>query len=469
MKSANTLAKSIAIAVIAAMVDAPYTVLAAAEPALTDTPVATQATLVTSPEPTRTLSLIDCFNRADKYNKEILSNTWNLAMAKANIRIAGAIPNPQFEFLTGFGSFYSQELGGQNSSIQWIQDIQTAGKRSKKIDLARANYGFSQLQLEALKFDVHNRVRRAFAEQAAAEAYDDLIQAEKAVGTKLLSVAKKRFAAGKAPQTEELQAELNVSQFDTQQNQAQIRLQQDSAALAQLIGEIPAHVEVIDVKDNGLFQLSAEKTEIVPSPTEPPPRIDQLLTTAYDSRPDYKAAEQNVMVQRKALSLARAQRVPDIFIGAGYQWVALTAKQLPESPSIPNFWGSGVYLTATAETPVFYQHQGEIEQAVWTLRQAERQRDLVHCQLATDVVTAYNEVTVARANIFLFQKDLLPTASEVARVARRGYEVGATDLSTAIVAQQQYQQTLSSYFDAVVAYQNAWADLEKAVGVSLTL
>jgi phage-related minor tail protein len=35
--------------------------------------------------------------------------------------------------------------------------------------------------------------------------------------------------------------------------------------------------------------------------------------------------------------------------------------------------------------------------------------------------------------------------------------------------QQQYQQTLSSYFDAVVAYQNAWSDLERAVGVPLRL
>ena len=90
-------------------------------------------------------------------------------------------------------------------------------------------------------------------------------------------------------------------------------------------------------------------------------------------------------------------------------------------------------------------------------------------QIATDLVTAYNEVKVARANIFEYQKNLLPTASDVARIARRGYEVGATDLGTAIVAQQQYQQTLANYFDAVVAYQTAWADMERAVGVPLRL
>ena len=54
-------------------------------------------------------------------------------------------------------------------------------------------------------------------------------------------------------------------------------------------------------------------------------------------------------------------------------------------------------------------------------------------------------------------------------MSRRGYELGKTDLATAILAQQQYQQLLSSYFNAVVAYQNAWADLEQAIGVPVVL
>jgi outer membrane protein TolC len=116
---------------------------------------------------------------------------------------------------------------------------------------------------------------------------------------------------------------------------------------------------------------------------------------------------------------------------------------------------------------VFYQYQGEVAQARASLRQSERQVDLTRAQIAADVATAYSSVLVARANIIEFQNNLLPTASQVATIARRGYQVGATDLATAIVAQQQYQQILSNYFDSVVAYQNAWADLEKAVGIPL--
>jgi cobalt-zinc-cadmium efflux system outer membrane protein len=423
--------------------------------------------VVTSPAPTRTLSLATCFERAEHSNKEILSARWNLALGKAGITMAGAIPNPQFQLQEGFGPSFTSILTGQSEMIQWTQQFQTAGKRTKKIELAKANYGLADLQLEALRFDVHNRVRRAYAQVAADEAYAELIEAQRGVGVKLLAIADKRFRAGKAPQTEVLQAKLNVSQFDTQRNQAQIQLQQDSAGLALIIGEVPEHIEVIDVDDNGLFKLSAEKTDIVPTPANPPPSLERLLPTAYSSRPDLKVAEQQVFSSRRALTLARTRRIPDLFVGAGYQYAHFSPHQFQGLTPVPNTIGNGVYVTVTAENPILYQYQGEVHQAAGNLRLSERQEDLQKCQVSTDVATAYNEVIVARANIFLFQKNLLPTAADVARIARRGYEVGATDLATAIVAQQQYQQTLSSYFNSVVSYQNAWADLEKAVGAPL--
>ena len=133
----------------------------------------------------------------------------------------------------------------------------------------------------------------------------------------------------------------------------------------------------------------------------------------------------------------------------------------------PNWLGQGAFLNITAENPIFYQHQGEIAQALANLHNSERQVDLLKEQIATDVVLSYNSVKTATQNIFIFQTNLLPLAAKLAKIARLGYEVGGSDLTTAILAQQQYQQTLSNYFDAVVAYQNAWANLEKAVGAPL--
>jgi len=424
---------------------------------------------ITSPPVVRNFSLAACFDAADEKNREIVSAKWNLSIARAGIKIAGAIPNPQFLLQTGFGPSFTELYTGQTMLVQLTEQCLTAGKRGKRIALAHANYGLAEMQLDALRFDVHNRVRRAYAELAAAEAYEALVESQRAVGVKLLSIAQRRFDAGKASKSEVLQANLNVTQFDTQRNQAQGRLQQDSAALALIIGEKPAQVEVIDVDDNGLFKLSAEKTDIVPSPARMLPSLGGLLQAAFETRPDLKMANQQVFVNRRSLTLARAQRIPDLFVGGGYTFSTFAKSQPGALVPQPNWLGEGVQLTVTSENPIFYQHQGEVQQAIGVLRQSERQVDLLKCRIAADIVTAYNEVSVGKANLFVFQRELLPTANDVARLARRGYEVGQTDLATAIVAQQQYQQTLSSYFDAVVAYQNAWADLEKAVGAPLQL
>jgi outer membrane protein, heavy metal efflux system len=422
-----------------------------------------------SVSPERTISLKASFDKAIDSNKEVIAAKYSLPVAKAAIAIASAIPNPRFNLLYGFGPAFTIIIAGNPQQFGWQQQIQTAGKRGKQINVARANYRIAEFQIAALFFDVHNRVRRAYAQQAAAEAYAELIESERKVALELVNVAQRRFDAGKAARSEVLQAQLGVLQFDTQRIQAQTRLQQATAGLALIIGETPEHVEVIDVDDNGIFKLSTEKTDLVPPPAVALPTLQSLLPTGYAQRPDLKLAIQQAYSDRQALTLARAQRIPDLFVDSGYQFSTFKKNQ-----PFNLFDGTvhnqpGAYLNLNVQLPVYYQQQGEVAQAKSTWLQDFDQIEQLNWQIGTDIVTAYEEVAVARANISKFQKELIPAAAQVAKLARRGYEVGKRDLASAILAKQQYQQTLSAYFDAVVAYQNGWADLEKAVGVPLQL
>ncbi|PWT94458.1 MAG: hypothetical protein C5B53_13130 [Candidatus Melainabacteria bacterium] len=422
-----------------------------------------------SASPERTLSLRACFEKAYESNAQVIAARYNLPIAKAAIQIAGAIPNPQFSLLYGFGPAFKTILAGNPQQFGWQEQILTAGKRSKRLNLARANYRLAAIQLAATQFSVHNQVRRAYAQLAAAEAYDDLVEAQRKVALELASTAEKRYQAGKTSKSELLQAQLGVLQFDTQRNQAQLRLQQATAGLSALIGEVPARVEVIDVDDNGIFKLSAEHTDLVPAPERKLPLLEQLFPVAYKERSDLLADIQQKFSDRQALSLARSQRIPNVNIDTGFQFTTFTPVQpfrlfpglVPNSP--------GCYLDISAELPIFYHYQGETTQAKETWLQDFDQIDQFKWKMTTDIVTSYESVAVARANIGKFQKDVLPVAVQVAKLARRRYEMGKGDLASAILAKQQYQQMLSNYFDAVVAYQNAWADLEQAMGVPLQL
>jgi outer membrane protein, heavy metal efflux system len=384
----------------------------------------------------------------------VLATTKNIDLAAAQIKVAGAIPNPQFAMQYGWGNAYNKTIAGNTQQVGLNQLVETAGKRGARLKLARANYELAQRQLEALKFDIRSQVRRAYADLAAAEANIELVENQKEFIDKLYTIAHKRVLAKQATTAEESQARIAVDQFEVLRTSALATLRQASVKLDYLLGYKASRD--LDVEDNGLFRLSSTHNELVPQPDFSLPPLAQLLSKAYEQRPDLKASVQQVAVNGRALSLVKRQAIPDILVGSGYVFSTYnvnTAKQQ-----------YGAYLNINMDIPVFYQHQGEIAQAKANLEQAKAQTTVARAKLETDVHVAYSALTAARASIVHYQTVLVPSARNVVRLAQRSYQEGKSDLSNAIVAQQSFQDTLSGYFDQVVKYQTAWADLEKAIG-----
>jgi cobalt-zinc-cadmium efflux system outer membrane protein len=432
-----------------------------------------QASEQTTTNTVERLSLASCFEKADLNNKEIAVAASNISATEAAISIAKAIPNPTYNLAYGFGPAWAYIIAGNNQQFGWTEEIQVAGKRTKKVDVARATYLQSALQLEAVRFDIHNRVRRAYVELAVASAYADLIELGHNTSLKLSAIAQKRFEAGKAPGSEILQAKLNLAQSELQRNQSKGRLLQDSAQLSLLLGESTSNQTVIRVDDSGLIKYPLPANTLVPDISRALPPLADLLPVAWRERNDLKAAIQQAYVDRKLLTLAKSQRIPDPVIGFNYLFSTYKPFQSQYYTSQPNAvkvpYEPGYLLTAVEETPIFNQYKGQINQAKATWIQQLKQNEQQHSQIAADIVTDYEALLVGQENIRKFQKELLPAAQNMAQLARRGYELGKTDLSTSILALQQFQQLRSAYFDSVVSYQNAWADLEKAVGVPLKL
>ncbi len=423
--------------------------------------------------PRRKFSLQTSFTIAAENNKEIAVASSNLPIAQAGITIAKAIPNPTYNLSYGFGPAWSYIIAGNNEQFGWNEEIQVAGKRTKKAALARATYMQILFQVEAVRFNVHNRMRRAYTELAIAHAYAKLIDKQTKTAQRLLDIAKKRFDAGKAPGSEVLQARLSLMQCETQSNAAQSRLVQDSAQLAFLLGEAPNSEEIIDVADSDLYKLLSCKSGLTPDPDLPIPPLDKLIPLAWQQRVDLKAAIQQAYVNRKALTLTKAQRIPDPFIGFSYLFSSYRPYQYqyftpqPNSHTVP--YQPGYLISVAEEMPIFYQYQGEINQAKSTWLQQQKQNEQFRSQIASDIVCAYESLLMNAQNLSKCKQELLPAALKASQLSRRSYELGKTDLPTLILAQQQYGQLASSYFDTSIAYQNAWADLEKAMGVALNL
>lgn len=404
------------------------------------------------------VSLSSAFETSYTNNPSVVAALKNIEIAKAQIKTAGARPNPQLAIQYGFGTPYTEVVSGNTQQLGGNQLFEMGGKRGARLRYARANYTLADYQLSDLRYDVRSAVRKGYAELAAAEANIDLVENQRVLVQRLSGIAERRFQAGKSEEVETLQAKLALDQFETLRNSAFTRLRQASIQLDYLLGFRPDRD--LDVEDNGLFRLSLTRTELVPPPNEPIPPLETLLAQAFDQRPDLKAAKQQVVTTNAATRLAKAQAVPDILIGAGWAFTTYKKSQNVRQQE-------GAYLNFNMDLPVLYHHQGEIAAAKSANAQAQLQAAAMAQKVEVDVRAAYSQIASARANLAQYQKFLIPQALNVVRKAQDSYENGKSDLSNAIVAQQQFQQTFSSYFDTVVSYQTAWADLETAVGRKL--
>jgi cobalt-zinc-cadmium efflux system outer membrane protein len=404
------------------------------------------------------ISLSKSFETSYVQNPNVVAALKNIELAKAQIKTAGARPNPQLAIQYGFGTPYTEVISGNTQQLGANQLFELGGKRRARLRYARANYTLTEYQLADLRFDVRSAVRKAYAELAAAEANIELVENQRSLVQRLSQIAEKRFQSGQSEEVETLQARLAVDQFETLRNSALARLRQASIELDYLLGYKPDRD--LDVEDNGLFKLSLKRTELVPPPHEPLPPLDQLLAQAAKERPDLKAANQQVVTTKCAVSLARSQAIPDVLIGSG--WVFSTYKK---STGVRQ--QEGAYLNVNMDLPIFYRHQGEIAASKASNQQALLQATAVAARVDVDVRAAYASLASARANLAHFKQNLIPLALNVVRKAQDSYESGKSDLGSALVAQQQFQQTFANFFDAVVSYQNSWADLETAIGKKL--
>lgn len=67
----------------------------------------------------------------------------------------------------------------------------------------------------------------------------------------------------------------------------------------------------------------------------------------------------------------------------------------------------------------------------------------------------------------VYQEHVLADSYEVARLARRSYEVGQSDITSTLQAQQANVQIRSQYLDAVTSYAQSFTELEQSCGTPL--
>jgi cobalt-zinc-cadmium efflux system outer membrane protein len=302
-------------------------------------------------------------------------------------------------------------------------------------------------------------VRRAYTELViAVEAQRTLTELYE-LTERLLLVSGKRFQAGDVPELDVLRAQLATSQADVDRNVGRQRIIRARQQLNIILGRdtqgnigVPRLPEFLGLQAN---QLKIIRHGIIPDFNQAVPQLQYYTDIALENRYEIKSLALQKTVNKWNFRNAVGQAIPDLNVSFG----SSEENNLPSGPNL-----TAQFLTINAEIPISNTNQGDIAKFKATGRQLNYQLAAQRNQVLADVSSAYNNLLAARERIRVYQEHVLRDSNEVARLSRRSYEVGQSDINSTLLAQQANVQIRQAYLDAVTNYQGAYTDLEQACG-----
>jgi cobalt-zinc-cadmium efflux system outer membrane protein len=381
--------------------------------------------------PAAPLTLDEVMSSALAANPALAAARLGRAEAQARGEVARQRPNPEL-------SVEESKDYPRDAAVLSVP-IERGGKRQRRIALAEAQGRSNEAELARLEAQTRNAVRRAYfalaaAQRKATEAADLQSLAERA-----RDAARARFEVGDVPRLDVLQAELSAAQGAGEADKARGLLAGARADLNALLRRpLDRPLAVSDLLDTGRV---------------PPPQAAADL--ALRSSTELAVLDLGLAQQKAQVELARAEAVPDLTAAAGVTHY-----------SPPDFtWGWRASLAVPL--PVFTHRgaQARLEEA--TLARLQAERDAAAARVRGEVWSAAANAEVQRRAYLRYRDEILPRAAEVEGMAEDSYRSGQTGLVALLQSLQSVHDLRLQAVQAGTDYQNALADLERAIGAPL--
>ena len=198
-------------------------------------------------------------------------------------------------------------------------------------------------------------------------------------------------------------------------------------------------------------------TDSLPYADLDPQSVDDALRAAYDSRADFRAAQQTVESAQHQFEAARAQRYPTFAVNGDVGWQGAT---LGTSRNIFS-------VQAAVTVPLFTggRIEGEETQAQSTLRQRQAERENLRGQIDYDVRTALLNLLAAKEQVAVARENVDLANENLARSQER-FAAGVTDSVEVVQAQQSLSSANDQYFTGTYNHNLAKLQLARAIGVA---
>lgn len=351
--------------------------------------------------------------------------------AEAQRRVAGqrlnSSVNVEVENVVGTGAYSG--IRGAETTVGMSLPLEFGGKRSARIAVADTQTTRARLAVVTARADLRLRVTQAYNEAVASERRLLIASDQQRIAAEGLRAANVRVRAGRASPLEEQRADVARINADTALAQAERAVTLARANLARLVGREPGALDL------GWFDWVAAG-------------VGPRLPASPEGTLALATAEAEVATANAQVRLARSQRVPDLTLSAG-------ARRLEATNDVAAVFGVSLPI------PLFNNGRAGIDAARAQREQADALRRVALLDAQRAIATAETDLANAEANARAANGPALSAAQEAARIARIGYREGKFGQLDLLEAERTLAQTRSAAIDALAAYQDAKARLER--------
>jgi outer membrane protein, heavy metal efflux system len=375
--------------------------------------------------PSSPLTLQAAFSLADAHNPTLTAARLGRAVDLAGVGVARQRLNPEVSFEA------ARDTPHEVLSLAF--PLELGGKRARRIDLANATLARTAADLAVQTLEIRRAVRLAYYELVAADAQVQITSELRSLAERTRNAAHDRFESGAAPRLEALQADLALAQADNEQEAARGRQAAARTSLNTAIGRAPeSAAEPSDPFDTGTI------------PSDP--------AAIIAAGPDVAALDREIDEAVARERLALAMRTPDPTVSGGALFDA--------QPEFTYGWRAGVAVAI----PVFTRHNAEVQVETARVAQLRAQREARLAMLVGEALAAATRAQAARRQYLRYRDEIVPQLTAIESMAEDSYRSGQTNLTAFLQALLAARELRLRATEAGLAYQAAFADLERALG-----
>ncbi|MFK5950830.1 MAG: TolC family protein [Methylococcales bacterium] len=391
-------------------------------------------------EPQGSLSLTEALSLALLHNPTLQEFAWEIRISDVKTLRAGLLPNPELgiEAENFLGSRKKRDFDQTETTVSISQLFELGGKRAKREALASTERDLAVWDYETSRLDIIYQVATRYMAVVANQARLKLAIETTAVAEEIFNTVVARVKAGKVSPLEQSKSRVELAQARLNKARVIRELVSNKQNLAAVWGSMNPRFKQVT---GDLYTV-----QTVPE--------FSILISRLNNNPDLARWSAEIERYRKAIALAKAQKIPNVTFMAGGRHFA-------------NNDDFAAVAGISAPLFIFDTKQTGVDQAQMVLTQAMQKQQVAKVAIRSSLINDYQQIQMSLTEITVLRDEVLPSAREAFKAAKLAYRLGEIGSLDLLDAQRTLFRSGREHLEALATFQLNAAKIERLIGGAL--